>query len=331
MKRLAMKRLALKRLAMKRFLALALGAGLLAPIMGPGSARAQQLDLSKGGPVDVTARGGFEWVENEQKVVASGDARAVRDNVTVMADRLVAFYRKKPGAAPAAAKSGAASAGTDLDGGNNEVYRLEADGHVRILTPTDEAQGDRAIYDIDQAVLVITGRNLKLTTPQQVMTARDSMEYWSQKHMAVGRGQAVVVTSDGRRLSGDTVVGYTDAGAPAAARAPGGVAGPAAKPADPADPVAASGKIQRIEAFGNVEVRTNVDIARGDRGVYVAETGMARLVDHVRITHGQTQLNGRAADIDMKSGIAHLSSTPGERVSGLIVPGEANPAAKAAK
>ncbi len=283
------------------------------------AARAQQLDLSKGGPVDVTARGGFEWVENEQKVVATGDARAVRDSVTVLADQLVAYYRKKPGAAsPTPKPASPGNAAADLDGGNNEVYRLEAEGHVRIVTPTDEAVGDRAIYDIDQAVLVLTGHALKLTTPQQVMTARDSMEYWSQKHMAVGRGVAVVVTSDGRRLAGDTLVAYTDAGA-------------AATPKTPADPVATSGKIQRIEAFGNVEVRTNVDIARGDRGVYVSDTGMARLVDHVRITHDQNQFSGRAADIDMKSGIAHLTSVPGERVSGLIVPNAAGTAPKAAK
>ena len=294
-------------------------------LVASGAARAQQLDLSKGGPVDVTARGGFEWVENEQKVVATGDARAVRDNVTVLADRLVAYYRKKPGAASSAPKPASpGNAAADLDGGNNEVYRLEADGHVRILTPTDEAVGDRAIYDIDQAILVLTGHALKLTTPQQVMTARDSMEYWSQKHMAVGRGAAVVVTSDGRRLSGDTLVAYTDPGAPTPAAA-------ASAPKAPADPVATSGKIQRIEAFGNVEVRTNVDIARGDRGVYVSDTGMARLVDHVRITHDQNQFSGRAADIDMKSGIAHLTSTPGERVSGLIVPNAASTATKAGK
>ena len=287
----------------------------------------QQLDLSKGGPVDVTARGGFEWIESEQKVVATGDARAVRDNVTVLADKLTAFYRKKPGtaaAAPAPGSTAKSGAVTDADGGNNEVYRLEADGHVRILTPTDEAVGGRAIYDIDQAVLVLTGTGLKLTTPQQVMTARDSMEYWSQKHVAVGRGAAVVVTSDGRRLAGDTLVAYTDPGAASAASAaPAGV--------KPADPVAASGKVQRIEAFGNVEVRTATDLARGDRGVYVTDSQMARLVGHVRITHEQTQINGPAADVDMKTGLAHLASVPGERVSGLIVPSSARTPPKATK
>jgi lipopolysaccharide export system protein LptA len=192
------------------------------------------------------------------------------------------------------------------------------------VTPTDEAVGDHAIYDIDQAVLVLTGQHLKLTTPQDVMTARDTMEYWSQKHMAVGRGNAIVVTNDQRRIAGDVLVGYTtDPNAlgapkpvPVAAQAGTGSGAGAA----PTDPLASSGKLKRVEAYGNVEVRTIVDTVRGDRGVYLPETGLARIIGHVRITHGQNQLNGPAADINMKTGIAHMISGPAGRVEGLIMP-----------
>ena len=318
----------------------------LALLLVPVAARAQPIDLSQGGPVTVTARGGFEWRENEQVVIATGDARAVRGDVTVLADTLIAHYRKKgtgpgetapaaPGPTTVAAGSAAtgtgatapAAAGTagEPDSGGNEVYRLEADGHVRIFTPTDYAQGDHAIYDIDQAVLLLTGHNLKLTTPQDVMTARDSMEYWSQRHIAVGRGNAVVVTSDGRRIAADVLVGYTtDPNAPPDGATP---AAAPAKPADPskppADPLLASGKLKRVEAFGNVEVRTATDIVRGDRGVYVPDTGIARVVGHVRVTHGGNQINGPAADVNMKTGIAHMISAPRQRVEGLILPNNA--------
>ena len=84
------------------------------------------------------------------------------------ADRLIAHYRKKTspqgaGAASTAPEASTAPAqgqggvgGTDTDTAGNEIYRVEAEGNVRIFTPTDEAQGDRAIYDLDQAVLVMT-------------------------------------------------------------------------------------------------------------------------------------------------------------------------------
>ena len=339
---------------------------LAAMTLAAGEARAQAIDMSQGGAVDVTARGGFEWRETEQVVIASGDARAVRGDVTVLADRLIAHYRKKgtgpndaapasaiataAAAVPATGAAAAAPAGAagEPDSGGNEVYRLEADGHVRIFTTTDYAQGDHATYDIDQAVLLLTGHDLKLTTPQQVLTARDSMEYWSQRHIAVGRGNAVVLTTDGRRLAADVLVGYTSdpndpagAGHPAAAQ-PVAAQPVAAKPADPGkpvDPLLASGKLKRVEAFGNVEVRTQTDIVHGDRGVYVPDTGIARIVGHVRITRGDNQLNGPAADVNMKTGIAHLISDPGHRVEGLLMPntpqsdvgaaGAAKPAAKA--
>jgi len=298
-----------------------LALALLAAGLCCGTAAAQQIDLSKGGPIEVTARGGFEWRENEQKVIATEDARAVQGDTVVTADRLIAYYRKKAAATPAAATAPTNDA---TDTGGNEVYRLEAEGHVLISTPTDQAQGDHAVYDIDQAVLVLTGRDLKLTTPQDILTARDSMEYWSQKHMAVGRGNAVVVTTDGRRIAADVLVGYTrDNDTP---QQPAPAAAPATASTAPADSLASSGKLERVEAFGNVEVRTATDIARGDRGVYVTDTGMARIVGHVRITHGENQSEGPAADVNMKTGIAHLVADASNRVQGLIMPNDAQAA-----
>ena len=140
------------------------------PRRGPGAA--QQLDLSHGGPIDITATDGIEWRQNEKKVIARGNARAVRENVTVTADRLIAYYRRKPGAPEAGAKPSRPSrsvtaearphpagiAGEDADTSGNEIYRVEAEGHVHIFTPTDHAEGDRAIYDLDQAVLLMTGQ-----------------------------------------------------------------------------------------------------------------------------------------------------------------------------
>jgi len=315
-------------------------ATVMAATLATAGAGAQQIDMSQGGAVVVTARGGFEWRENEQVVIASVDARAVRGDVTVLADRLIAHYRKKGtgpgGAAPAPTQASATQAAVAPgatgapDSGGNEVYRLEADDHVRIFTATDFAQGDHAVYDIDQAVLLMTGHNLKLTTPQDVLTARDSMEYWSQRHIAVGRGDAVVVTNDGRRLKADVLVGYTtdpndpQSGAQPAGAQPQATPAAAGKPAaPPADPLLASGKLKRVEAFGNVEVRTQTDIVYGDRGVYVPDTGMARIVGHVRITRGDNQLNGPAADVNMKTGIAHIISDPTQRVHGLLVPNNA--------
>ncbi len=318
-------------------------------LLVPASSWAQAIDMSKGGPVEVTSRDGMEWHQQEQTIIAKGDAKAVRGTVTVTADQLIAHYRKKAGtdpASPAAATPAAASpvattpdaatppkapaAGTTPDPsavpdtGNNEIYRLEAVGNVHIYTATDQAFGDHAVYDIDQAVLVMTGHNLHIITPQQTMSARDTLEYWSQKHMSVGRGNAVVNTSDGRRLTADVLVGYTvDPNAPPGAAPVQKVA--AAAPAKPGtDPLAdASGKLQRVDAFGHVEVRTATEIIHADKGVYIPDTGIARLAGNVHMTRGQNQLNGDNAVINMRTGVSTLVRDPGQRVEGLVVPNDA--------
>ena len=278
---------------------------------------AQQLDLAHGGPISITASEGIEWRQEQREVIARGDARAVRQTVTVAADKLTAFYRPKNGAAVQPAQNVV----NGEDTGGNEIYRVQAEGNVRIFTPTDQAQGDRAVYDMDQAVLVLTGRNLKLTTPNDVLTARDSLEYWSLKHMAVARGNAVVVTNDGRRLAADTLVAYTTEAPPAPAQQQ--QPQPAKQQANPDDPLAASGKLQKVEAFGNVTVRTVTDTAIGDRAVYVPDSGIARLAGRVRITRGENQLDGSEAEVNMKTGIARLLSGTGERVQGLVLPNDA--------
>lgn len=285
------------------------------------AAWAQGIDLTQGGPIQITARDGIEWRQADQVVIANGDAKAVRANVTVTADRLYAWYRRKDGpAAPRPAATGAAGA-TETEG--NEVYKLRAEGNVHIFTATDQAWGDQATYDLDQAVLVMTGNALKLTTPGDTLTARDTLEYWSQRRMAVARGDAVVVTSDARRVSADVLVAFTvdaPAGTPAGTSKPGSVA-PAAGPAG-GSTAAMAGKLDHVEAFNNVSVRTQTEIVTGDRGIYVPDTGIAWLGGNVRITRGPNQVNGAEAVVNMKTGIATLLAGPGGRVSGLVMPND---------
>ena len=291
-------------------------------VLASATASAQQIDLSHGGQITVTAVGGFDWDQKAQTVTAYRQAQAVRGTGTVTADRLVAFYRKKAGVKPKPPTPGQSPVD---DGGANEIYRLEAFGHVHLFTATDQAFGDYGIYDIDQAVLVLTGHALRLTTPTDVLTARDVMEYWSQTRMSVGRGDAVVTTNDGRRIRADVLVGYSAPPDPAGKRVQPVAAGPgAAKPGAAADPIESSGKLQKVNAFGHVVVRTRTETVTGERGVYVPDTGIARIVGNVHITRGQNQLNGAAAIVNMHTGLATMTEDPGARVQGLIVPNDAN-------
>jgi lipopolysaccharide export system protein LptA len=285
-------------------------AALLLALTGP--AAAQSLDLSQGGPIEITATDGIEWRQAEQVVIARGAARAAREGVVVDADRLIARYRPRGGqAAPQPAPQ--ASATNPVSG--SEIWRLEAEGRVRITSQTERATGERAVYDMDQAVMVLSGQGLALETPDQRITARESLEYWPQRRMAVARGGAVVTTSDNRRIAADTLVAHFTDAPPAESQA--------ARPAQPARPGSLPGgegsRLERVEAFGAVEIRTAEEVVRGERGAYSPQTGLAQLTGGVRITRGDNQLNGQEAIVDLRSGISRLVSAPGQRVQGLVV------------
>jgi lipopolysaccharide export system protein LptA len=85
-------------------------------------------------------------------------------------------------------------------------------------------------------------------------------------------------------------------------------------------------KIERVEAYGNVEIRTEQEVVRGERGIYSPVTGLARLLGNVRITRGENHLNGQEAIVNLRTGVSRLVSAPGQRVQGLVVPQQQQPA-----
>jgi lipopolysaccharide export system protein LptA len=285
---------------------------ILAPIVLAVTAQtafAQGLNLGGGAnkqPVEILADQGIEWDREAQRYVARGNASARQEDTTIYGDVLTAYYRGQ------------------TEGGTS-IFRYEAQGRVRIVSPTQTAVGDKGVYDIDSGVVVLTGQHLKLTTPNEVVTARDSLEYWDVKRVAVARGDAVAVSAD-RRMTGDILTSYfvdTRTNPP-----PPGASG-ARKPGTKAQPAKASAtggndRLQRIEGFGNVHVSTPTEIVRGDRGVYNADTGIAMLSDHVRITRDQNQLDGDFAEVNLNTGISRLltrnDGTGKAQVRGLLVP-----------
>jgi lipopolysaccharide export system protein LptA len=132
--------------------------------------------------------------------------------------------------------------------------------------------------------------------------------------MAVARGDALIVTNDGRSIAADILIGYLDPAAPPPANAP-----PVA-PDTPPDMLGQSGKLQKVEAIGHVVIRTPSEMASGNRGVYLPEQGKARLGGDVHIIRGQNQLNGADALVNTKTGVATLLAGAGSQVSGIIVP-----------
>lgn len=240
-------------------------------VMGVPAARALGLNFSGAGgnsPIDIEADNGIEWQQRSLMFIARGNARASRGNVTIRADQLRAYYRQ-------------------IKGGGTEIWRLDALGHVQITTPGETAYGGHAVYDVDNAVLVLSeGHPVRLLTPTTEITAQKQIEYWDKKQVAVARGHAQVV-QDTKKLSGDVITARIRKNAQG------------------------KSEIWQVEAFDNVVIHTAQDVVTAARGVYNLTSGVAHLSGSVTITRGPNRLNGCRADVNLKTGISTLLSCPG--------------------
>ena len=255
----------------------------LALLFVPGPAGAQGISGLTGGddPLEINADEGIEWRRNEQTYVARGNASATRGKIAIYADVLTAHYQS----------------GT---GGSTQIDRIDAEGNVRIVSPSETIYGDRGAYDVINGVLVLVGEDLRLVGGKDIITARDSLEYWEKRQIAVARGDAVAVRED-KRIMADVLTAYFE-------------------PAENDDL-----KLTKVDAFGNVRVVTATEFALGNRGVYYVEREFATLSGSVKITRGENQMNGEYAEVDMATGVSRiLAAPPGSkgstRVRGLIVP-----------
>ncbi|HEV2303075.1 MAG TPA: LptA/OstA family protein, partial [Stellaceae bacterium] len=247
-------------------------------------------------------------------------AVATRGSTEVHADKLTAYYRRVKGAPPGQAGVGAKAGNLDSE---TQIYRIDADGHVVLKGPTQTVVGDHAVYDVDQAIVVVTGKGLKMTTPQDVVTARDSLEWYDQKQVAVARGDAVAIRTD-RRIRADVLTAYMEKTPASGANGAKPPAAPAKPGAKPAQPNGEESRINRVDAQGHVVVTSPTDTGRGDYGVYNAKTGIVTLLHHVTITHGEDTIRGEYAVMDLNRNISRMMTVakpggPQPRVQALLV------------
>jgi len=266
-------------------------------------------------PVNIEAQNGIEWQQNNKVYIARGNAKATRGDDTVTADTLSAYYRNaQPQQANAASpqlRGNSPSDQSPFDNGSTQIYRIEAEGHVVFTTPTQTAYGDRTVYDVDQALLVVTGNNLRIVTPQDIITARDSFEWYDQKQIGVARGNATATRQgpEHKSIRGDVLTAQ--------------VTKPENQPS----------KISKVNAQGHVILVSEDQIARGDSGVYNLETGIATLSGHVSLTRGDNELRGQYAVVDTNTNVARLlpapptaqMTGPRPRVEGLLIPRQGQP------
>ena len=153
---------------------LALGALITAAAYAPGphaaaqgapapAARAAPIFGAGSGPIDISADQ-FELFNTENRAVYRGSVEAIQGMDRLRTPQLTVYFAKStpPTGAPAAP----AQAG--LGAGLGSIQKLEAEGPVYFVTPTQNARGDHAVFDAMTNQVIMTG-NVVLVQDKNVM------------------------------------------------------------------------------------------------------------------------------------------------------------------
>ncbi|PZQ46810.1 MAG: ostA-like family protein [Micavibrio aeruginosavorus] len=245
-------------------------------------------------PIEITATKTVEWLRDQKQYVARENVIVKQGTMTIMSDLLVADYRES-------------------EASSMEIWQITATGNVKIMDDKNTAYGDKGVYDVANGIAVLTGNDLRLVSPDQTVTATQSMEYHANERQAKAIGNAKVVRAQDT-LSADTITAFfkSENAAPATATT---------KPAQNS-PVG-GGNLDRLEADGNVVIKTPTETIRGQKGVYKADSNTANLTGKVKIERDKNTLEGNRAEVDLNTNVSKLfgSEKEGGRVRGVFFPG----------
>lgn len=223
-----------------------------------------QSNSEKNKPLEITADQTLEWHRNDKKYVARGDAVATQGNVSIQAETLTADYRESQ-------KS------------NFDIHRMTAEDGVVITSQGNEAFGDKAVYELDTGIATMTGKALKMTAPDQTLTARDKFEYGVTEGRLSAYGDVVVIRPNDK-MQADKASAFFSQNTQAGGQR----------------------KLERLEAEGNVIITTATETLRGDKGVYRADSNIAEVTGHVKITRGPNVLEGERAEINLTTNVSRM-------------------------
>ncbi len=230
-------------------------------------------------PIEISADNSLEWLQEDQQYVANGKVIVTQDTSKIFCDKLVADYR------------------TNDITGNTEIWQLTAYDNVRLENDDSTVQGDKAVYNIDTGLSVITGNGVKLTTPEQTITASERMEYNVDKGIAKAIGNAKI-TRDTDTLGAKIITANFIKDK--------------------------NGKqiFKTAHANNNVIIKTPDETITGSNGVYNAITNMAEIKGNVKIVRGPNTLEGARAEVNLTTNISKMFGEPnsGKRVKGVFFP-----------
>lgn len=146
-------------------------------------------NISHAENINIYADNKVEVHQNEQKIVAIGNAVANKQDNTIYADEMSAYYTKN-------------------SAGKTEFKTLHAKGNVRAISPTSKAYGNTMDYDLEKEEIILIGKPAKIETNKgEIITAEDKIIYYPNQQKAIATGNVVAKDKENTIYS-DKMISY---------------------------------------------------------------------------------------------------------------------------
>ena len=139
------------------------------------------------GDITLDADEQVEYHQKEQKLVAKGNAKATKDNLSIHADTLIGYYNPQS---------------------KNKISRIEAHQNVKMITPDANAFGDKMIYDVKKDTAILNGTPAKIKSPEFNITSKGPITYYQSQQKAIADNGVEAVDSKGNHVYADLMTAW---------------------------------------------------------------------------------------------------------------------------
>lgn len=233
--------------------------------------------------INLVADDRVEWHQNKQKMVAVGNAVASKQDMSVRADTITAFYEN-------------AGTASDRQKSKSQIKTVHAQGGVVMKSARADGFGDTLDYDVAADTMVLRGRPAKIKTETEDITARGSITYYPSKQQAVALDNVIATDAQKNKVYADRMISFFEKNAQGAL------------------------EMKRVEIYDNVKIVTKDAEVTADRGVYLPKDNLVNLYDRVVIKQDGNFIRGDYAVTDLSTGVSRLLTRKGsgKRVSGVF-------------
>lgn len=135
--------------------------------------------------INLTADEKVEWHQNDQKMIAIGNAIASKKDLSIRADKMTGYYFS-----------------SRVNGQNKSgIKNVHAVGAVVMKSPNANGFGDTMDYDVEADTMILKGNPAQIKTDKETITATESITYYPSKQQAVALGDVIASDNDNKIYS----------------------------------------------------------------------------------------------------------------------------------